>query len=192
MAWPENWTRSTPQQRRDVADLPDLHELASEHFTYADLCHCSETWRLTGVENAPQTLETYRAISELCENVLEPVEAKFGSITLTYGFAGPKLTRKVHGRISPRLDQHAGHERRVSGEFICPRLGQAADFRVPGVSSKVVARFLVEMVPFVRAWLEVMTATARQRCARAKADRRTSCRSAGVSITFRTKPRFTT
>lgn len=145
--------RSTLPRRRDVADLPDLHELASEHFTYADLCHCSETWRRTGIENAPQALETYQAISELCENVLEPVEAEFGSITLTYGFAGPKLTRKIHGRIAPRLDQHAGHERRVSGEFICPRLGQAADFRVPGVSSIVVARFLVTTVPFDRLYL---------------------------------------
>lgn len=59
-----------------MADLPDLHELASEHFTYTDLCHCSETWRKTGVENAPQALESYWAISEHCENILEPVEAE--------------------------------------------------------------------------------------------------------------------
>jgi len=140
-------------RRRDVTDLPKLHELASDHFTYADLCHCSDTWRRTGVENAPQELDTYRAISELCAKVLEPVEKEFGRIALTYGFAGPKLTLKVHGRIAPRLDQHAGHERRVSGDYICPRLGQAADFRVPGVSSIVVARFLATMVPFDRLYL---------------------------------------
>jgi len=41
----------------------------------------------------------------------------------------------------------------VSGDFICPRLDQASDFRVPGLSSLVVARFLVTMVPFARLYL---------------------------------------
>ncbi|WP_068110649.1 hypothetical protein [Tropicimonas marinistellae] len=136
-----------------MAVLPDLQELASEHFTYADLCHCSDTWRKTRIENVPQEPETYHAISELCEKVLEPIAKEFGQIELTYGFAGPALTRKIRRRISPQLDQHAGHERRASGEFFCPRLGQAADFWVPGVSSIEVARVVVDALPFDRVYL---------------------------------------
>ena len=134
-------------------DLPDLQELASKNFSYADLCQCSDTWRNSQIENVPRELETYHAISELCQQILEPVLTEFGPIELTYGFAGEALTRKIQGRVAPRLDQHAGYERRPSGEFVCPRLGQAADFRVREVSSMVVARFIVERLPFDRLYI---------------------------------------
>lgn len=133
-----------------MADLPDLYALASGNFTYADLCHCRDTWRRTGVENAPQELDTYQAISELCAKVFDPVDKEFGRIALTYGFAGSKLTLKVHGRIAPRLDQNAGHGRRFSRHYIYTWLGQAVEFRVPGVLSIDVARVLATMVPFDR------------------------------------------
>jgi hypothetical protein len=130
--------------------LPDLEEPASAHFTFADLCHCSETWRRTGVANTPREPETYAAIAQLCAQVLEPAYAAYGALELTYGFAGPALTRIVHRRIAPRLDQHAGHERTRAGALICPRGGQAADFRAAGVSASQVALRLAETTAFDR------------------------------------------
>lgn len=153
MGWLTNWTKSLIQQRLKLVDLPDLQELASKNFSFADLCQCSETWRNSQVENVPRELETYRAISDLCQQILEPVLTEFGEIELTYGFAGEALTRKIRRRIAPRLDQHAGYERRPSGELVCPRLGQAVDFRVPGVASMDVARFIVERLPFDRLYI---------------------------------------
>lgn len=60
-----------------MADLPDLHELASEHFTYADFATAARL----GAKQALKTLHrhwngSYWAISEHCENILEPVEAE--------------------------------------------------------------------------------------------------------------------
>jgi hypothetical protein len=136
-----------------VFNLPELTDHASKHFTYADICQCSETWRRTLLDNAPRELETYRAISKLCETILEPVVEEFGRIELTYGFAGVALTRKISHRIAPKLDQHAGYERRPSGEYVCSRLGQAVDFRVREVSSRDVARFIIERLPFDRLYI---------------------------------------
>ncbi len=76
--------------------------------------------------------------------------AKYGKVELTYGFAGSALTRKIRRQIAPQLDQHAGYERLPSGEFLCPRLGQAADFRVPGQASIEVARYIVASLRYDR------------------------------------------
>jgi hypothetical protein len=42
---------------------------------------------------------------------LDPVIDWFGMIELTYGFCSPALARQVSGRIDPKRDQHAAHER---------------------------------------------------------------------------------
>lgn len=136
-----------------MIELPRLDQPASAFFTFEDLCHCGETWQAMRVDNVPLQAETYEAISRLCETILDAVVREFGQLRLTYGFAGQELARKVPGRISPKLDQHAGHELRASGEPICPRLGQAADFHVDGVSSVIVGRFIAGTLAFDRLYL---------------------------------------
>jgi hypothetical protein len=136
-----------------MPESPMLDEFASEHFTYRDLCHCGETWRRTGIENSPLQAETYKAIARLCKDILEPVLRNFGRPELTYGFAGPALARHISGRISPRLDQHAGHERARSGALICPRLGQAADLKLPAAGASTLAAFIAEVTPFDRLYV---------------------------------------
>jgi hypothetical protein len=131
-------------------EVPALAAQASRRFTYADLCQCGETWRATQVSNAPLEPDTYRAIERLCVDILEPVQDVFGPLTLTYGFGGPALARRIGRRIAPRIDQHAGHERTPRGDFICPRLGQAVDFIATGASSREVARFIAAQTPFDR------------------------------------------
>jgi hypothetical protein len=130
-----------------------LDAAASRHFTYRDLCECSEAWRRTRVDNRPRSEETYRAMEALAREVLDPLVEQFGRLTLTYGFASPALVRVIGRGVAPRLDQHAGHERNRTGQLICPRLGQAVDLFVPATSSRDVARFIVDETPFDRLYI---------------------------------------
>ena len=132
-----------------------LDEPCGEHFTVRDLVECGETWRRiaaagTPVDNLPRAPETFAAMRALCAAVLDPVARRFGRPELTYAFASPRLTRHVPGNIHPPADQHAGHERNAAGKLVCPRLGLAADFRVPGVDSRDVALFVVEHTDYDR------------------------------------------
>ena len=114
-----------------------------------DVFNCSETsMKLTAlgtpVENVARHEETHRAIESLWQELLVPVESKFGAIKVTYGFAGHELVKAVRRRarelgrlpsVTPSRDQHAGHELNTRGKPVCVRGGQAVDFYVPGHSS---------------------------------------------------------
>lgn len=133
-----------------MAPTPALDDWASERFRFRDLCECSETWRLSPLDNAPRDPDTFHSMRGLCREILDPIVARFGEIELTYGFAGAALARRIRTRIAPRLDQHAGHERSASGGYICARLGQAVDLRCSQVGAADLARFIIEATPFDR------------------------------------------
>lgn len=134
----------------------DLDERCGEHFVYRQLIECGETWhslttaRGVPFDNLPRAEATFAAMRALCAAVLDPVTARFGRLELTYGFASAALTRHVPGRIHPPADQHAGHELDRKGKPICDRLGLAADFFVPGIDSRAVARWIVATTAFDR------------------------------------------
>jgi hypothetical protein len=138
--------------------LTDINQRCGEHFAYRDLIECGDTWRRLSTasdpphvfDNVPRVPETFAAMRALCATVLDPVVRRFGALELTYAFASPRLTRHVSGGIYPPGDQHAGHERSHDGRLVCPRLGLAADFRVPGVDSRDVALFVVGHTQFDR------------------------------------------
>jgi hypothetical protein len=125
-------------------------EALSAHFMASDLLHAGETWARTRVVNAPTQASTWTSLKRLCEDILEPVRARFGPPSITYGFASTALMKNIHERTAPALDQHAGHEAKRGGQPICCRLGQAVDFFVPGVSSADVALWIVENLHFDR------------------------------------------
>lgn len=136
---------------------PDLDHPCGENFTYRALIACGETWRRLTAEaggvpfdNTPRAAETFAAMRDLCAAVLDPVVRRFGPIELTYAFASPRLTKHVTGLIHPPGDQHAGHELNGAGKLVCPRRGLAADLRVPGADSRLVARWVVENTAFDR------------------------------------------
>src|SRR5262249_3282915 len=56
-------------------------------------------------------------------------------------------------RIHPPADQHGGHEGGAGGRLVCPRLGLAADFVVPGTDSHEVARWIGERTASHRPYL---------------------------------------
>ncbi len=134
----------------------DLDQPCGEHFVYRDLIACGETFqRLTAeagapFDNVPRAPDTFAAMRALCAVVLDPVVRCFGKVELTYAFASPRLTKHIGGRIHPPGDQHAGHELNRAGKPVCPRLGLAADFHVPGIDNREVARWIVEHTAFDR------------------------------------------
>jgi hypothetical protein len=143
-----------PQRQGERGDattaLPNLDDRAGRHFLFRDLCEAGETFATHRPDNIPTDAATYEAMRHLCEVVLDPVVEMFGKVEITYGFSGPRLSRLINARIDPRLDQHAGHERKRTGNLICERGGQAVDFRVPGVDCKTVADWVVSNTRFDR------------------------------------------
>ncbi len=128
----------------------DLDEPCGRHLRFRDLIEVGETWRRVRVANLPEQPGTVAALLRLARDVLDPVVDQFGRIEITYGFASRALTRHVPGRIDPSRDQHAGHELRPNGEPVCTRLGQAADFWVPGLCSGILAAWIAARLPFDR------------------------------------------
>lgn len=132
---------------------PMLDDPCGAHLTYRDLIICGETARKTGLPNLPLSLDSYHALRDLAEKVLDPVIDWYGSIELTYGFCSPELARQIPGRIAPSLDQHAAHELNRSGKPICPRLGAAVDFLVQDEDMYEVARWVAANTPFDRLYI---------------------------------------
>ena len=128
----------------------DLDERCGRYLRFRDLIEVGETWRRVRVPNLPIQPATADALQQLARDILDPVIDEYGPVEITYGFASWELTRHVPGRIAPHLDQHAGHELRPNGKLVCPRLGQAADFWIPGLCSGMLAAWLVAKLPFDR------------------------------------------
>ena len=137
-------------QLRRVSTLPALDEPCGRFLTFRQLIECGETQAASGLANRPLEAESYTALLELAEQVLDPVIEWFGMIRLTYGFCSPALARMIRGRIDPKLDQHAAHERNRLGNRVCKRLGAAVDFYVEDEDMREVARWVVRNTPFDR------------------------------------------
>lgn len=137
--------------------LPNLDELCSGHFRYADLCHCGETWNTYKPKNQPLQIQTYQDLAALANLILEPIYTEFGTPVLTYGFAGPELLKFIRRnpapRIAPHLDQHAASELNLKKELICKRQGAAVDLYVPGLNSVAVAYWIATHLPFDRLYV---------------------------------------
>ena len=130
--------------------IPNLDTPCGKYFTYRDFIECGETQARIGLSNLPKEADSYTAIYELATNILDPVIDYFGMIKLTYGFCSAKLAKKISGRISPNLDQHAAHERKRNGKFICERLGAACDFIIEDEDMEEVAQWVLDNTTFDR------------------------------------------
>jgi len=133
--------------------IPDLDEPCGANFSYRQLIECGETQARTALANLPQQPESYTALYELCRKILDPVTEYFGSIRLTYGFCSPSLAKQIPGRIAPALDQHAGHEKKSNGRYVCERLGAACDFIVEDENMTEVANWVCDNTPSDRIYL---------------------------------------
>lgn len=126
---------------------PALDEKCSRHFTYRDFIECGQTQPKGPTPNRPSELESYGALQKLASMVLDAVWDHFGPVKLTYGFASQKLIKEIlknkPPRIAPERDQHAAHEKKLNGTFICPRLGAACDFLIEGQNMREVAEWVL-------------------------------------------------
>jgi len=130
--------------------IPDLDDPCGAYLTFRQLIECGETQARTGLANRPEQPDSYTALLELALHVLDPVIDYFGMIRLTYGFCSPPLARQIPGRIDPKRDQHAAHERNRYGHPVCDRLGAAVDFLIEDENMLEVAQWIVVNTPFDR------------------------------------------
>ncbi len=147
------------RSRRSLdAGCPDLDATCGRRLRYRDLIECGTTWhgraaREAPIDNVPRRAATYAALRALCEEVLDPLAEALGAPVLTYGFAGPALTRVIARGIAPRHDQHAACEVRRDGSLICSRSGAAVDLVIPGRAATEVARWIATHTRFDRIYL---------------------------------------
>ena len=130
--------------------IPELDDPCGRFLIFRQLIECGETQTCTALTNLPLQPESYNALVDLAEHVLDPVIDYFGMIRLTYGFYSPQLARQIPGRSDPKLDQHAAHEKNRLGAPVCSRLGAAADFIVDDENMLEVAQWIVENTCFDR------------------------------------------
>lgn len=128
----------------------DLGKACSKYFSFKDFFECSDTYKSILCNNVPVEAETFQAVRNLAQEILDKVQEEFGRLDLTYGFCSSELNKHIKKNNYPRLDQHAGHELNKKGNPICERLGFAVDFSVPEVASQDVARFIVSRLNFDR------------------------------------------
>ncbi|NCC41201.1 MAG: DNA phosphorothioation-associated putative methyltransferase [Gammaproteobacteria bacterium] len=133
--------------------IPNLDDPCGRFLTFRQLIECGETQARTGLANLPKRYESYNALFELAERVLDPVIDYFGMIRLTFGFCSAELAKLIPGRIDPKRDQHAAHEYNRLGKPICERLGAAADFLVEDESMLEVAQWILMNTPFDRLYV---------------------------------------
>ncbi|MBS0418031.1 MAG: DNA phosphorothioation-associated putative methyltransferase [Proteobacteria bacterium] len=131
-------------------DIPALDEKCGAHLRFRDLIECGETWERLRPDNQPRGAESFNALCDLARYVLDPLVEYYGSIKLTYGFGGPKLTRHIPARIAPHLDQHAACEINRVGQHICSRLGAAVDLLVEYEDMREVASWIASNCDFDR------------------------------------------
>ncbi|MXS79125.1 DNA phosphorothioation-associated putative methyltransferase [Nitrosomonas sp. JL21] len=133
--------------------IPNLDTPCGKYFTYRDFIICGETQAKTGLSNLPKEADSYTALYELATNILDPVIDYFGMIKLTYGFCSIEVAKEIPGRIAPKLDQHAAHEKKPNGKLICERLGAACDFIIEDEDMEEVALWISENTKFDRIYL---------------------------------------
>ena len=132
------------------------------YLTIEEFCTCTNTYSKYKdfINPYPQNPDSIVAIESLFTHLLNPIIDHFGfeNFHLTYGFSSRDLIKYLHkkdpatglknGRICPRVDQHAAHERDRNGNYICKHQGAACDFQIKGVSSAEVTRWIIENLEF--------------------------------------------
>jgi len=121
-----------------------------KEITINNLIECGETQLKLGLDNNPKQMESFNSLFDLIEHILNPVAKHLGDIQLTYGFCSLELSKHIHSKIYPKLDQHSACELNSKGDLICERKGASCDFYVKGVSSLTLAKWITTNTKFDR------------------------------------------
>jgi len=119
-------------------------------ITVSHLIECGETQLQLGLDNHPKQKSSIDALNDLVDHVLNPVVKHFGDIQLTYGFCSVELSKHIHSKIYPKLDQHSACELNAKGELICDRKGASCDLYIKDMSSLELAKWITTNTEFDR------------------------------------------
>ncbi|RHW76724.1 hypothetical protein D1094_06485 [Colwellia sp. RSH04] len=115
-------------------------------------------YRYPTIDNIPNE-QSINAISDLCSNILLPIQNEFGEVSVTYGFTSHSLLKEIQklnpSHIAPNLDQHASYEKNSRGKVICGRGGAACDIVVTGFESNMyeIAKWAADKLQLDRMYL---------------------------------------
>ncbi len=111
----------------------------SEHFTLRELTH-SDVANRHGIDNSP-TPEVTTALTQVAENILEPVRVQFGiPFSPTSGYRSISLNRLIGSNDN---SQHIK--------------GEAVDFQIPGQDNFDIANWIYQNLDFDQVILECYT-----------------------------------
>lgn len=111
----------------------------SKNFTLVELTK-SEAASRKGLQNTPSTAEK-KALTELCENVLEKIRTHFGKpIKINSAYRSQKVNAAIGGAST---SQHCR--------------GQAADIEITGIPNAELAEWIVKNLDFDQVILEFYT-----------------------------------
>ncbi|SEQ14072.1 DNA phosphorothioation-associated putative methyltransferase [Ectothiorhodospira magna] len=147
------WEIDGFQLRRSLTQ-PRLDDACGRFLRFRDFIECGETWQKlsaeAGFDNQPRRIESWNALNDLAEHVLDPIIEWFGMIHLTYAFSSPQLTKHIPARVDAKRDQHAACEQNRRGKLICERGGAAVDFIISDEDMRDVAHWVATNTPFDR------------------------------------------
>ena len=110
----------------------------SKNFSLAELTK-SQTAERKGIPNIPID-EHIECMTDLCENILQPIRDEFGSFIVSSGYRSPELCVSIGSSLT---SQHTK--------------GQAADFEVAGIDNYKLARWIDDNLIFDQLILECYT-----------------------------------
>lgn len=133
-----NQIETTPLPTAPSENLPIPSLQLSEHFTLKDVC-ASSTAAKYGINNTPPSdiIEKLRLVAN---NVLEPIYAQYGKVTINSGYRGPSLNSMVGGAVT---SQHCK--------------GEAVDIEVLGTNNYDLATWVKDNIEFDQLILEFAT-----------------------------------
>jgi len=104
----------------------------------------------------PISPESERQLRHLQNEIIAPLQIRFGAVDVTYGYTSHSLLRWIlknsPGDMAPDIDQHASMELNSNGKRICKRDGAACDFYVEGYENRMdeVAKYICTHLAFDR------------------------------------------
>jgi zinc D-Ala-D-Ala carboxypeptidase len=107
----------------------------SKNFSVAELVKSQTATRL-GIDNSPSE-EVITNLTSLCNMVLQKVRNSHGSVIVSSGYRSPELNKAIGG--STKSDHCKGF---------------AADFEVPGLDNKDLAKWIIDNLTFKQLILE--------------------------------------